>query len=238
MMSTSSERLEALADPVRLSVVRHLEGHPGASLPELARAAAVHLNTVRPNVAALEEAGVVEREREEPSGRGRPRTGYRLAEDWSPPTSDYRGLAELLAASLLRAGQDREELREVGLEWGRWLQGRPGGHDVAADLPFALEQLGFEARVDGSTLELAACPCELVSPDHPGLVCDLAADVADGVLAGSGSELRVAERRHDPEARRCALELVPGASAGTRRTRRRVRRPLPLRRRGRTDDAG
>src|SRR3954463_962626 len=64
-------RLDAIADPIRLRIVRRLSETPAATLPELARAADVHLNTVRPHVAALEHAGVLTRERQGPPGRGR-----------------------------------------------------------------------------------------------------------------------------------------------------------------------
>jgi predicted ArsR family transcriptional regulator len=215
--------LDALADPIRLRIVRHLADHPGASLPELAEAAGVHVNTARPHAAALEAAAVIEREPAPPAGRGRPRLGYRLAPGWSPPTADFRGLAELLAAAVLRAGPDAKELRAVGEEWGRFLQGRPGGHDVRADLPHALAQLGFEARVDGRTLELRSCPCPLVLPDRPELVCGLAASVVEGVLSGSGSDLTVAGGSHHPERRHCSLELARTRRPGARRTRRRGR---------------
>jgi predicted ArsR family transcriptional regulator len=216
-------RLDAIADPLRLRIVRHLDGAPGATLQELADAAGVHLNTIRPHAAALEDAGVVVRAAAPPAGRGRPRVEYRLAGDWSPPTSDFRGLAELLAAALMRGGHGPEELRAVGLEWGRYLHGRPGGHDVARDVPDALEQLGFEARVDDSTLRLTGCPCSRVLPDRPELICELAVAVADGVLAGSGSDVRVGAREHDPEAHRCQLHLEHAARPGARR--RRLRGP-------------
>jgi predicted ArsR family transcriptional regulator len=223
-------RLDTLADPVRLAIVRHLAERPGASLHDLAEAADVHVNTVRPHVAALEAEGTVERRRESPSGRGRPRAGYRLTGDWSPPTADFRGLAELLAAAVLRGNPSPAELRAVGREWGRYLQGRPGGHDVERDLPFALEQLGFEARVDGRALRLAACPCRLVLPDRPELVCELAAAVAEGVLVGSGSDVKLGGRSHDPERRRCSLELVAAGQPGAARTRPRRRTARPRRR--------
>lgn len=216
--------LDAIADPVRLRIVRHLSDHPGASLPELADAAGVHPNTARPHAAALEAAAVIERESDAPSGRGRPRLGYRLRPGWSPPTADFRGLAELLGAAVLRAGTDSEELRAVGQEWGRFLQGRPGGHDVHTDVPHALAQLGFDARVDGRTVELRSCPCPLVLPDHPQLVCRLAAAVVEGVLEGSGSGMTVAGGNHDPDRRACSLELTRTRTPGARRTRRRGRR--------------
>ena len=211
--------LEAIADPVRLRIVRHLSKSSGASLPELAKAARVHLNTVRPHAGALEAAGVLTRVPAAPAGRGRPPVLYRLTGEWSPPTTDFLGLAELLAAAVLRSGQSPDELRALGMEWGRYLRGRPGREDVETDLPRALEQLSFHARLDGRTLQLSACPCSRVLPDRPELVCELAAAVADGVLAGSGSELRVAVRHHDPQKRRCTLVLQAG-EPGTRQRRR------------------
>jgi predicted ArsR family transcriptional regulator len=217
-------RLDSLADPVRLRIVRHLADSPGATLPELATAAGVHLNTVRPHALALQEAGVVTRAPAAPEGRGRPRVGYRLADDWSPPTTDYLGLAELLAAAVLRAGQGTGELRALGREWGRYLQGRPGTQDFERDLPIALERLGFHARVEGRTLHLSACPCRRVLPDRPELVCELAVGVAEGLLTGSGSDLRVAARRHDPERRRCTVELAPRPRRGRPHSRARSRR--------------
>jgi predicted ArsR family transcriptional regulator len=200
-------RLEAVADPIRLRVLRCLSDTPAATLPELARAAGVHLNTVRPHVLALERAGVLTRERQAPEGRGRPPVQYRLAGDWRPPTTDYLGLAELLAATLARSAPSTLDLRAVGLEWGRWLLGRPGSHDFSEEVPRALEHLGFHARVHDQVLELSACPCTLVLPNRPELLCELAAAVVDGVLAGSGSGLKVGRRAHHPDQRRCALEL-------------------------------
>ena len=200
-------RLDAVADPIRLRIVRRLAETPRATLPELAEAAGVHLNTARPHVQALEEAGVLTRERRAPRGRGRPAVDYRLAEGWTPPTTDFLGLAELLAATLLRASPSADDLRAAGFEWGRWLLGRPGTHDVAEELPLALERLGFHGRVAGDRLELSACPCSLVLPGRPELLCELAVAVVDGFLAGSGSRLKVGRRIHHPDERRCAVGL-------------------------------
>jgi hypothetical protein len=49
-------------------------------------------------------------------------------------------------------------------------------------------------------------------PDRPELICDLVVAVADGVLTGAGSGLRVGRRSHDPERRSCSARLV-GAPA-------------------------
>src|ERR687895_241629 len=154
-----------------------------ATLHELADAAGVHLNTARAHVSALEDAGQPVRESGARRGRGRPRTRYRLAEGWIPPTGDYRALAELLGTALVGGGPHPADVRAVGLEWGRWLLGRPGDHDLRRELPRALERLGFHAEMDRHVLSLSACPCALVAPDRPRLVCELATAVSDGVLA-------------------------------------------------------
>jgi predicted ArsR family transcriptional regulator len=206
--------LEPLADPTRLRIVRHLAEHGSASLRELAAAADVHLNTARPNVVELEGAGVLQRESTAPSGPGRPAVRYRLVEGWSPPSADFRGLAEVLGAALVRAGFGADEIRAVGHQWGRYLLGRPGAPDVERELAMALERLGFQVTLSGSTLRLSACPCSLVLPQRPQLVCELAVAVADGVLAGAGSDVRVGRREHDPVARSCVAQLeAPPAEA-------------------------
>jgi hypothetical protein len=132
---------------------------------------------------------------------------YRLVPGWTPPTTDFLGLAELLAATLLRTSPTAADLRAVGLEWGRWLLGRPGAHDVAEELPLALERLGFHGRVSGDVLELTACPCSLVLPGRPELMCELVVAVVEGVLEGSGSRLKVGRRVHRPDVRRCSIGL-------------------------------
>jgi predicted ArsR family transcriptional regulator len=180
-----------------------------ATLPELAEAANVHLNTARAHVAALEEAGVLRAEQGAASGRGRPPLRYRLADDFTFPASDFLGLAELLAAAVARSDQTPAQLHRLGEDWGRYLAGRPGTQELERVLPAALGRLGFDARLDGSELILSACPCRLVLPDSPELVCNLAIAVTEGVLAGCGSSMRVTDRIHDPERRRCTAVLAP-----------------------------
>jgi predicted ArsR family transcriptional regulator len=210
MLLEMTSRLEALADPVRLRIIRFLETHGATSLHDLADGAGVHLNTVRSHISALEAEGVVVRESGSSGLRGRPPLCYRLTDDWVLPTSDFRGLAELLAAALVRSGAGKRELRAMGREWGRFLLGRPGDHNVEDELPLALEQLGFDAHLDGDRLELSACPCSQVLPGRPDLICELATAVTDGLLAGAGSQVRVKERHHDPAARHCLVHLSNG----------------------------
>jgi predicted ArsR family transcriptional regulator len=205
--------LDLVAHPIRLRIVRHLADRGPASLHELARAARVHRNTARPHVAALEDAGVVLGDTERRSGRGRPHLRYRLMGDWSPPTVDYRGLAELLAAAVAMAAIDPAQLDHLGREWGRYLAGRPGARPAAPVIPPALERLGFIADVRADAVELSACPFPLVSPRRPEIVCRLAAAAVDGVLAGTADGRCVAARSHDTGRRRCTLTLQPPGGA-------------------------
>jgi predicted ArsR family transcriptional regulator len=198
--------LDAVADPVRLRIARCLAERGPAPLPELAEAAGVHPNTARAHLESLTDAGVVSIESEH-RPRGRPRTRYALAPGWTPAEGGFRGLAEILCAALLRSGVSERELHELGVEWGRYLLGRPGARDVERELPRALESLGFQARTKGGELHLSGCPCPVVSPEHPELVCGLADAVAEGILAGSGSKLKLARVRHDPERRSCTASL-------------------------------
>lgn len=200
--------LDAVADPVRLRLVRHLAEHGSGTLTELAEAAGVHLNTIRAHVAALEEAGVLESEQKPASGPGRPATEYRLVDGWGLSSTDFLELAGLLAAALVRNHPDAATLRETGADWGRWLVGRPGRRDVAEQLSLALERLGFQAAIEDDVVRVSGCPCAVVSPDHPEIVCGLATGLVEGVLAASGSTLRVGEHDAHPEERRCTLRLT------------------------------
>jgi DNA-binding transcriptional ArsR family regulator len=198
--------LDAVADPTRLRIARHLAEHGPAPLTEIAEAAEVHPNTARAHLAFLADAGVVSIEREH-RPRGRPRTRYSIAPEWTPGGEGFRGLAELLCAAVLRSGAGKRELRGLGVEWGRYLLGRPGERDARKKLPRALEALGFQARVVRGELHLSGCPCPLVSPEHPELVCGLADAVVEGVLSASDSPLKLASARHDPERRSCYASL-------------------------------
>ena len=81
--------LEAVADPIRLAIVRHLAGKGPAQLNELAAAADASRETVRRHVAHLQRAGVVEALPPVSDGerRGRPPVRYRLTAETTADTA-------------------------------------------------------------------------------------------------------------------------------------------------------
>jgi predicted ArsR family transcriptional regulator len=106
----------------------------------------VHLNTIRAHLAALEQADVLVSAQKAASGPGRPAVEYRLVDGWGLSSTDFLELAGLLAAALVRTSADGATLRATGADWGRYLVGRPGRHDVATEMPRALERLGSTRR--------------------------------------------------------------------------------------------
>jgi predicted ArsR family transcriptional regulator len=89
--------LEAVADPVRLGIVRHLAQHGPATLNELADAVGAVPETVRRHIMYLVQGGVVEGLGRHPDGetRGRPAVRYRLTEE---TLASLRGSAQLRRA--------------------------------------------------------------------------------------------------------------------------------------------
>ncbi len=200
--------LEAIADPVRLKICRVLSERGTATLDQLTEQVGAHFNTIRTHVKALEDAGLLCRfDRDLREGPGRPQQTWRLREGWSVPTGDFLKLAEILAGFLLKIQADPKELQSFGANWGRYLAGRPGPKDVRQDLLSMLEQLGCSARIDGSRLILSSCPCPLISPENPPLICHLITAITRGFLDASGSELLLKEADHDPSRRVCTLTL-------------------------------
>jgi predicted ArsR family transcriptional regulator len=199
--------LESIADPIRLRVVRYLDEHGAGSLTELATAAGVHVNTVRPHVQALEDDEVLGSRQRRAIGPGRRVIEYFLREPLTVTDSDTMAMAELLAAALARSDVDADQLRRIGADWGRYLSGRPVQRNLASHLPAVLARFGYRVSTEAEEVQLDRCLCPLVSPDAPLTVCALIEGVIDGALAAAGSELRVVRSDHDPAARSCRIRL-------------------------------
>lgn len=199
---------DAIADPVRLRMVRHIDERGPASLNELADAAGVHVNTARPHVAALEERSVLVSRQRAARGPGRRVIEYVLAEPLEFSENDLIGVAELLAAALGRARLDPGALRAIGADWGRYLSGRPAERDPDDHLAEILGRLGYRVQADGARIRVERCLCPLIAPDAPEIVCCLIDGVVEGALAASGARMRLESAEHDPAARSCCFRLA------------------------------
>jgi predicted ArsR family transcriptional regulator len=206
-MADSRGALNAVGHPVRLRVLERLADGP-ASVSELAEAAGAHENTVRVHVGALEDAGLIASEPRPAAGPGRPGIQYRLTASGERLDNDFMGLAELLASAVGRAGLSREQLRDIGRDWGRYLVGRPGQYPLRERAPEILRGLGYQADVDDDAVRLTGCPCPLIASDRPDLICELVTGVLEGVLGAIGAPLRIAANEHDPVRRDCRITLV------------------------------
>jgi predicted ArsR family transcriptional regulator len=199
--------LDAVADPVRARLVRRLASGGPASLEELADAAGVHPHTARSPLAALEDEGFLERRRLPTDKPGRPRTIFSLRESWTVPDDGFLAMAELLGAALGATRPDARALRRLGARWGRKAVEAARPEDAYDELLRILARLGFDARVEGNRLLLTGCPCPLISPERPALVCRLVDAVVDGILDGAGSGLTAVRSEHNPAARSCSAVL-------------------------------
>jgi len=199
--------VDAVADPVRARLVRRLASSGPASLEDLANAAGVHPNTARARLSALEAEGFIERSSHPADKPGRPRTLFSLQDQWTVPDDGFLAMAELLGAALGATKPDPRALRGLGARWGRKAVAGAGPGEAHDELVRILARLGFDARVEGKRLLLTGCPCPLISPERPALVCKLVDAVVDGILDGSGSGLHAVRHQHDPVGRSCSALL-------------------------------
>ena len=194
-----------LSNPTRLAIVERLSSVPAASLDDLAESAGVHRNTARAHVDALEQAGIVERTTAAVHhGAGRPRTLYRLSA--AAQATEPAPLATLLGGALGASGLSRPQAQRLARLRALTAK-RPRRRAAAQELEAQLRDLGFAAHVEGGEVRLERCPCPVVAPDNPAVVCALVAGTVDGTLERLGAEERVRASSHDPVARHCILRL-------------------------------
>jgi predicted ArsR family transcriptional regulator len=205
ILETIVTSLEALGDGNRLAIARRLREAPESSAPELARATRLHLNTVRAHLGALGKAGFVERFADSEGHPGRPVVRYRLRRDVAPEDDAFLPLAGLVAAAFAETRPRARELNAAGAAWGRRLAERRQAGEPGDCLCRGMEELGFNASVTGHRLKLSGCPCSLIAPERPELVCGLAEGAIEGLLEASPT--RPSKHEHDPVARRCSTLL-------------------------------
>src|SRR5699024_2014141 len=109
--------------PAVVFVHEHLAAQAGAvTISALAAMTGLHQNTVREHLDQLVEAGAATKSKAASSGRGRPAWLYRASGSPRTESSEYLGLASVLAAQIDRTSTDpRADGIAAGLDWGREL---------------------------------------------------------------------------------------------------------------------
>jgi predicted ArsR family transcriptional regulator len=215
---------KALADDTRYRLYRYLRlsGRP-VSVRELSIRLGLHVNTLRPHLRRLEEAGLVTSESQRGvASVGRPQTVYSVVDREEREGRDYRLFAEIVAGQVTGSRQ-RSRAVESAREWGAYLVGRsapkPGGRSSSgpnlAVLQEALSEAGFDPRFrrHGRTrvdITLRDCPFRDLLDEHRDLVCALHRGLLEGMLASSRPPMRM--DTFEPLADRsavCRLSAVP-----------------------------
>lgn len=200
----------------RAALLDLLETQPEpTTLAALERATGLHVNTLREHLDALVRAGLVEREREAPQGRGRPAWLYRAAE--GAGTSEYAGLAAALAATIERTSPTPvDDAMAAGSDWGRQLAAgrtRPKeGTSAAArrEVVALLDDLGFAPQADRRNMDVRLTTCPLLEAAHkyPDVVCSVHLGLVRGALEQYGADPSGTELSPFAEPGACRLRLA------------------------------
>jgi predicted ArsR family transcriptional regulator len=170
----------ALAVPARVAVLDHLRA---CSEPMDAHAVAAatgqHVTTVRFHLDVLIEAGLVTASRQQPHGRGRPRTLYAPAfQGRGTSGGAYRELADVLAANFdATPARRRRRAERAGADWAaKRLGPAPQAVSSAAEarqrVTGVFAEMGFDPEPDsGGRVLLHDCPFRDTARAHPDVVC-------------------------------------------------------------------
>lgn len=163
--------------PARLRLVQLLGSAGGPrTAQDLAAELGVHPTAIRQHMSILIEAGLVGAEPFAPTGRGRPRVGYRLIGETNP----MRWLATALATGMAKGWSARETGRQLGAARHR------ADVDPVTALMEEAQHVGFHPRSvrRAGTVEilLEQCPFADVLPMAADVVCDLHRGLAEGLV--------------------------------------------------------
>ena len=218
---------KALGDNTRYAIYLELARSPRPlSTSEVAQSLGLHVNTVRPHLERMREAGLLEVEVDARGDVGRPQHRYAPAAD--APSLGLEPPAFPLAARLLlrvaaASGATAEEAAEIGAEQGRDDAVRFSARSVGL-APDHLEmlvehhsELGFDpvlaAGDDGATLAFARCPFQDLAESNPRLVCGLHRGLVVGLLEGGDWEMSAFRDFADRD--RCQVDVANRARLGT-----------------------
>jgi predicted ArsR family transcriptional regulator len=191
------EVLKALGDNTRYAIYLELARAPRPlATAEVAASLGLHVNTVRPHLERMRDAGLLELEVGARGTVGRPQHRYALAADapslgLEPPI--YPLATDLLLRAAAAAGLSGSDTVDVGREQGR-TEGRaaaegPGDRpDCVAALVERLSELGFDPATiehdEGATVAFCHCPFRALAEAHPDLVCGLHRGLVEGFVEG------------------------------------------------------
>lgn len=211
----------AFGAPLRAAVRRVLDVLDRADRPltvqEIADMVRRHHTGVRPQLAALVRAGLVDARTDAPRGRGRPVTRYTVAPPAHAQTADDHIQLLSVVTDLIRShGFGPEDVERFGESQGHALTG--DGEGGIGAVRRELAALGFTPRtVPGrpGVLQLGRCPvAHLVTEQGGELICVMHRGLTSGLArrAGlGGADIEFAP----PERTRCCVVLRP-ASEGRR----------------------
>ncbi|WP_407343971.1 helix-turn-helix transcriptional regulator [Pengzhenrongella phosphoraccumulans] len=215
---TASRAAPALSTS-RRALLATLSSQAGpVTLTALSIATGLHVNTVREHLAALTDAGLVERGRTAPSGRGRPASTYTAVRSGpSPVAAEYAGLAAALASTIHRTSSSpSRDAAVAGTEWGRELARTGPTHDPADDVDprgrvvQLLADLGFAPQPANGPpgVLLTRCPLLETARAYPDVVCAVHLGIVRGALGAYGADPAGAELHPFSEPGACRLDLA------------------------------
>lgn len=166
--------------PAVTFVREHLAAQAGAvTISALAAMTGLHQNTVREHLDQLVEAGAATKTKAPSSGRGRPAWLYRAIGSPKTGSSEYLGLASVLAAQIDRTSMNpRADGIAAGLDWGRDL-----AREVAQNRADAEEHTPADERTPAeetlALLDTLGFAPESVTSDAEAILSDERAPGAD-----------------------------------------------------------
>ncbi|UVI35087.1 helix-turn-helix transcriptional regulator [Brevibacterium spongiae] len=225
--------------PAVAFVHEHLAAQAGAvTISALAAMTGLHQNTVREHLDQLVETGAATKTKAASSGRGRPAWLYRANGSPRTGSSEYLGLASVLAAQIDRTRTDpRADGIAAGLDWGRDLarevaetrtdtdESTPAEVVPAEETLALLDTLGFapeavpqtETDTDADTasrsFRLTRCPLLEAAHEYPDIVCGVHLGLVRGALDVFGDTDTESEIDPFSEPGACRLRLQSGGPA-------------------------
>lgn len=206
---------DLLALPIRARLLGVLSDlRRPATTQDLARRVDRHPNSVRTQLQALADAGLLER-RIARQVRGRPRDEWAIASDAAPagrPAQAYGQLSVWLARALA-AGSDLDTIEREGREIGRELAPEPANRGAGESMQDALSALGFAPRPEVPSpgrlrFVLHNCPYRDAVRQNQPAVCRLHRGITAGLLDRLDPRARLADFiAKDPYAAGCLIEL-------------------------------